>query len=115
MGKFDVTYEQLVEAQKNSSILIVDVREQSEIDTTGKLPGSIHIPMGNVSNTLQNLSEEEFMEKYNKPKPTKHTKIIFSCHSGRRSGMVQAEMQKLGYDNVYNYTGGWKEWSSKQN
>ncbi|XP_032678220.1 rhodanese domain-containing protein CG4456-like isoform X1 [Odontomachus brunneus] len=112
--KFNVSYEQLLEAQKDDSVLIIDVREQAEINKTGKLPGSIHVPMGSVSSTLQILSEEDFVERYGKPKPTKHTKIIFSCMSGKRSRMVQGEVQKLGYDNVYNYSGGWTEWESKQ-
>lgn len=37
-------YNDILEAQKDDSVLIIDVREQSEIDETGKLPGSIHIP-----------------------------------------------------------------------
>lgn len=37
-------YEQLLEAQKDEDCLIIDVREQNEINETGKLPGSIHIP-----------------------------------------------------------------------
>lgn len=40
----NVNYEQLLEAQRDDSVLIVDVREQPEIDETGKLPGSVHIP-----------------------------------------------------------------------
>lgn len=40
----DVDYQQLLEAQKDDKVLIVDVREQDEINETGKLPGSIHIP-----------------------------------------------------------------------
>lgn len=46
---------------------------------------------------MLNISEEDFEKLYGKPKPTKDTKIIFSCRSGRRSKMVQEEMQKLGY------------------
>lgn len=41
---FDVNYEQLLDAQKDCDILIVDVREHAEINKTGALPGSIHIP-----------------------------------------------------------------------
>lgn len=37
-------YNDILEAQKDDNVLIIDVREQSEIDETGKLPGSIHIP-----------------------------------------------------------------------
>lgn len=41
---FILSYEELLQAQKNNSVLIIDVREQKEINETGKLPGSIHIP-----------------------------------------------------------------------
>ncbi|KAL6266959.1 hypothetical protein P5V15_000045 [Pogonomyrmex californicus] len=110
----NVDYEELLEAQKDKNVLIVDVREHDEINETGKLPGSIHIPKDDVSNVFLNLSEEEFENKYGKRKPTKDTKIIFSCRSGRRSGWVQETMQKLGYTKAYNYTGGWQDWESKQ-
>lgn len=43
----DVDYQQILEAQKDDKVLIVDVREQDEINETGKLPGSIHIPSRN--------------------------------------------------------------------
>lgn len=42
--KKNVDFDGLLEAQKDKNILIIDVREQSEVDDTGKLPGSIHIP-----------------------------------------------------------------------
>lgn len=54
--------------------------------------------MGNVTSTLTNLSEEDFVKKFNKSKPNNDTKIILSCRSGKRSGMVQEELQKIGYE-----------------
>ncbi|XP_008550228.1 rhodanese domain-containing protein CG4456 isoform X1 [Microplitis demolitor] len=108
-----IGYEELIKDQKDDKVLIIDVREQKEIDETGKLPGSIHIPMGNVLNTL-NLTDEEFKNQYDKPKPDKDTKIVLSCRSGVRSANVQRELLKLGYENAYNYIGGWSEWESKQ-
>ena len=39
-----VEYNDVLKAQNDSSILIIDVREKEEIDETGKLPGSIHVP-----------------------------------------------------------------------
>ncbi|XP_015600473.1 uncharacterized protein LOC107270192 isoform X2 [Cephus cinctus] len=109
-----VDYNDLLEAQKDNSVLIIDVREQDEINKTGKLPGSIHIPMADVSNLLSSLSEDAFKEKFGKAKPAKDTKIILSCHAGRRSAKVQEEIQKLGYESAYNYVGGWMDWESKQ-
>ncbi|XP_011305586.1 heat shock protein 67B2 isoform X2 [Fopius arisanus] len=110
----NVDYEGLLKAQKDHQVLIIDVREQKEIDETGKLPGSIHIPMGNVSKVLETLAENEFKKQYEKPKPQKDTKIILSCRAGMRSAKVQEELQKLGYQNAWNYVGGWGEWESKQ-
>lgn len=110
----DVDYNGILKAQKDSSVLIIDVREKEEIDETGKLPGSIHIPMGEVANTLLRLSEKDFKEKFNREKPSKDTKIILSCRSGKRSSMVQEEIQKLGYQNAYNYVGGWLDWENNQ-
>ncbi|XP_076167158.1 rhodanese domain-containing protein CG4456 isoform X2 [Ptiloglossa arizonensis] len=111
---FNIYYKDILEAQNDDSILIIDVREQSEIDETGKLPGSIHIPMGDVSNVFLNFSEKTFKERFDKEKPSKETKIILSCRSGKRSGMVQEEIQRLGYKNAYNYIGGWLDWESNQ-
>lgn len=54
--------------------------------------------MGEVKEVFQNLSEQAFLDKYEKPKPSKDAKIIFSCRSGRRSATVQEEMIKLGYE-----------------
>lgn len=53
--------------------------------------------MGDVANTLLNLSDKDFKDKFDKTKPSKGTKIILSCRSGKRSGVVQEEIQKLGY------------------
>ncbi|XP_053982204.1 thiosulfate sulfurtransferase/rhodanese-like domain-containing protein 3 [Hylaeus volcanicus] len=112
--ELNVYYKDILKAQNDDDVLIIDVREQSEIDETGKLPGSIHIPMGDVSNALLNLSEKDFKERFNKEKPTKDTRVILSCRSGKRSGMILEEMQRLGYHNVYNYVGGWLDWESNQ-
>ncbi|XP_077279544.1 rhodanese domain-containing protein CG4456 isoform X2 [Temnothorax americanus] len=109
----EVNYEQLLEEQKDPNTLIVDIREPSEISETGALPGSIHIPMGDVRNVFENFSEEEFREKYGKPKPTTDTKIIFSCRSGKRSASMRQTMQNIGYARAHHYPGGWLEWEEK--
>ncbi|XP_051159848.1 rhodanese domain-containing protein CG4456-like isoform X1 [Leptopilina boulardi] len=114
VNDFDMNYEQLLKAQDNCDILIIDVREHAEINKTGALPGSIHIPMCDVADELTKLTSDKFCEKYNRDLPTKETKLVFSCMSGKRSGVVQDRMKKLGYTNVYNYKGGWSEWEQKQ-
>ncbi|CAB0043063.1 unnamed protein product [Trichogramma brassicae] len=111
----NLNYEDILEAQKKDEILIIDVREDDEIRETGKLPGSIHIPMGEVAHVLTTVSSQDFKDKYSHEKPSQDTQIILSCRSGKRSAMVQADLEKLGYKNAYNYIGGWLDWESHQN
>lgn len=37
-------FQQLINKKKEGNIVLIDVREHSEINETGKLPDSIHIP-----------------------------------------------------------------------
>ncbi|XP_018343295.1 PREDICTED: uncharacterized protein LOC108749227 [Trachymyrmex septentrionalis] len=111
---FIIKYDQLLEDQKKSDVLIVDVREPEELAETGKIPKSINIRSSDVVKEFKELSEEDFEEKYSKPKPTEDTKIIFSCRSGIRSERVQKQMQELGYKQVFNFEGGWEEWKRRE-
>lgn len=40
----DLSYEDIIELKQKNEIILIDVREPSEIEETGKLPGSVHIP-----------------------------------------------------------------------
>ncbi|XP_011053061.1 PREDICTED: uncharacterized protein LOC105145304 isoform X2 [Acromyrmex echinatior] len=111
---FIIKYDQLLEDQKKSDVLIVDVREPEELAETGKISESINIKSNDVVKEFKELSEEDFEEKYGKPKPTKDTKIIFSCRSGNRSERVQKQIQELGYKQVFNFEGGWEEWKRRE-
>lgn len=41
---YDLQYEDILKVQKEVASVMIDVREQAEIDETMVLPGSIHIP-----------------------------------------------------------------------
>jgi rhodanese-related sulfurtransferase len=79
--------------------MILDVRENNEYQE-GHILNSIHIPLGALSNRLNEL------EKH-KDKP-----IIISCRSGHRSGNACVTLKKHGYANVYNLGGGIMAWQS---
>lgn len=53
--KIDLTYQDLLDVKAQSGVILVDVREHKEIQETGKLPGSIHIPR-TFSNFLFTIS-----------------------------------------------------------
>ncbi|XP_065313215.1 thiosulfate sulfurtransferase/rhodanese-like domain-containing protein 3 isoform X3 [Gordionus sp. m RMFG-2023] len=75
----DVTYEELLKLQKNNAqdLLLIDVREPSEIVETGTIDGSINIPLEKLKLSL-NMTNEEFLSNYHKKKPKVADKnIIF--------------------------------------
>ncbi|CAK9290521.1 unnamed protein product [Gordionus sp. m RMFG-2023] len=112
----DVTYEELLKLQKNNAqdLLLIDVREPSEIVETGTIDGSINIPLNQLNDTLKmkNLKNKlgDKMKNINNP----NTKIIFHCMKGIRSEEAMKIAHSLGLKQAKNYTGGFEEWRKKQ-
>ncbi|ORE22429.1 Metallo-hydrolase/oxidoreductase [Rhizopus microsporus] len=83
-----------------SDMIIVDVRERSEIEEKGKIKGALNIPFS--------LSAELFkgaLSEFNKETP-----IIFHCRGGRRSDEAALMAEKLGYKDCYSLVGGIEAW-----
>jgi len=108
-----IGFDEMKRLTNDKNVLIIDVREPQELIDHGVLPGSINIPLGDVETTLKNLSNEQFKKKYGCDKPDKNTPLVFSCMIGRRSETAQVQALQLGYKDVTNYIGGWKEWAKK--
>ena len=75
---------------------LLDVREAWEWDLA-KIQGSVHIPMGQIP------------DKVNEIDPSRPTVVI--CHHGMRSLQVVAFLQRMGFDNLHNLSGGIDAWS----
>ncbi|KAL0973848.1 hypothetical protein UPYG_G00212010 [Umbra pygmaea] len=100
-------------ARGNEGLLVVDVRTKEEVDR-GRIPGSIHIPVDTVENSLK-LDAVEFQAKYGVPKPSLDTpELVFYCQIGKRGGLATDKAQALGFHKAVNYAGGYKEWSEKE-
>jgi rhodanese-related sulfurtransferase len=76
--------------------LVVDVREQSELDMAS-IPDVLHIPMGEIPARLGELDP--------------HQEIVVMCRSGGRSMQVAQFLARNGFENVANLTGGILAWS----
>jgi rhodanese-related sulfurtransferase len=74
---------------------IVDVREDDEW-AAGRVPGSVHIPLGQVPSRLGELPDGDFY-------------VI--CRSGARSGRAVAWLRENGYPAV-NVGGGILDWAA---
>ncbi|MGB8225169.1 MAG: MBL fold metallo-hydrolase [Polyangiales bacterium] len=86
-------------ATNQGAIRMVDVREFDEAETDGKIEGAEVIPMGTL---------EEAMKSWDKEEP-----VITICRSGRRSGRVALELEKLGFKRIASMRGGMVAWQSQ--
>ncbi|KAF4527702.1 hypothetical protein B566_EDAN016369 [Ephemera danica] len=105
----NLSYEEVLELKAKNEIILVDVREPSEIQETGKLPDSIHIPLGDLAGALQGPAEE-FKAKYGVDQFAKDAELVFSCKGGTRSNKAMIAAKELGFTNARHYKGGFMDW-----
>ncbi len=91
------TVEKLKEMMEATDVLLLDVREDTELES-GVIPGAIHIPMRQVLDNLDKI-------------PTDRPVVVY-CGSGHRAAMVMTVLQFLGYENVRSFPPSWKGWSA---
>ena len=84
---------------EESNILLIDIREQCEINKIGKIKNSITVSFPEINEYLQ----------VNKIK-LKDKKIFFYCAIGQRSALTIKTSKTLGYKNCQHLIGGIKEW-----
>jgi sulfur-carrier protein adenylyltransferase/sulfurtransferase len=80
--------------------VLLDVRESDEW-RQGHIPQAIGIPRGFLE-----LRVEEKV-------PDHKTPVILQCASGTRSLLAARTLRELGYENVYNLTGGFNTWKDR--
>src|SRR5258708_25330691 len=80
--------------------VLVDVREADEW-RQGHIPNAVAIPRG----FLELRVEEKI--------PDHKTPVILQCASGTRSLLAARTLHELGYENVYNMTGGFNSWKDR--
>jgi rhodanese-related sulfurtransferase len=88
---------------KDGNVLVVDVRDGTELQATGKLPGAIHVSRGMIE-----FRADPESTYYDKAFNVEMTVLVY-CASGGRSALVGKTLQDLGYRDVRNI-GGFKDW-----
>ena len=84
---------------KGDDIQIVDVREDNEV-AIGRLPNSIHIPLGQVLNRMNEID------------PNRET--VVHCKGGGRSARAIDALQRSGFQGkMMNLKGGILRWSDE--
>ncbi len=89
--------------QADGSLVVIDVRDVSELKSSGKAKGALHVPMVLLA-TKANPSHPEHLAAL-----TPDVAVALYCASGARSGMAGRMLLDLGYTQVYNL-GGLQHW-----
>ncbi|CAK7566218.1 MAG: Thiosulfate sulfurtransferase rdl2, mitochondrial [Sporothrix epigloea] len=99
-------------SKPDTSIVIIDVREPSELKDTGRIPGSINIPVKTAPDGFF-LPDEDFEDRFGFVRPDRDTEVIFYCRSGVRSRAAAGLAKEAGWTKVGEYPGSWLDWSGK--
>jgi len=97
-----LSYEETCIKIKDGAV-IIDVREESELNQNGMIKNAIHIPRGLIEFILTPDSQE------NPSNINQDTNILVYCAGGYRSALAAKSLIDLGFNNVFNI-GGFDEW-----
>ena len=98
-----LSFEESLSIIKNNHTVIIDVREESEVNNLGIIKDAVHIPRGLLEFTLiPNSPKNPIIINDN-------TYILVYCAGGYRSALAAKTLKDLGFKNVFNL-GGYKEW-----
>jgi len=86
----------------NGNVLVVDVRDGTEVATTGKLKTAIHVSRG----SLEGRADPD-TPSYN-PAFKRDQPVLLHCAGGGRAALAGKTLKDMGYTKVFN-GGGFKE------
>src|SRR5215813_5661339 len=85
--------------------LVVDVRDGTEVQVSGKVKGALHVPRG-----LLEFKADPESPMYD-PSFQKTKTIVLYCASGGRSALAGKTLKDMGYADVRNL-GGFQDWAT---
>jgi rhodanese-related sulfurtransferase/2-polyprenyl-3-methyl-5-hydroxy-6-metoxy-1,4-benzoquinol methylase len=103
-GIVDLDVTHFAAAALDPDAVILDVREQDELDATGTIPGAVHVPRGLVE-FLADPSSPDCLDELT-GRPT----VLVYCASGRRSALAAETLRQVGHQSVAHLTGGIAAW-----
>jgi rhodanese-related sulfurtransferase len=87
---------------RSGDVLVVDVRDPSEVQQSGRIKGAVNVSRG----MLEFRADPE--TPYYNPLFQKEKTILLHCASGGRSALAGKTLQDMGYTAVFN-VGGFKD------
>jgi rhodanese-related sulfurtransferase len=99
-----ITPAQAREMIGKGNTLVVDVRDASEVQNSGKVAGAVHVSRGMLEFRADPESPSHD-KNFNRDKT-----VILYCGSGGRAALAGKLLKDMGYGQVYN-SGGFKDWA----
>jgi rhodanese-related sulfurtransferase len=88
----------------NADVLFIDLREPTEIERTGTIPGAVATPRG-----MLEFAIDPSMPTHNEAFSSGKL-LVFYCASGGRSALGAQTAQEMGLENVCHMGGGFRAW-----
>ena len=108
-----IDFDELQQRLELETVLLIDVRNRTEIASLGKIPNSFNVPMPEILAGAFELPKIEFKKKYKFDMPDKNEEFVLTCRSGRRASAAGEYLKGLGYSKSRVYLGSFNDWVSK--
>lgn len=109
----ELDFEELRALQVAGDIALIDVRDSTERENYGGIPGSLNIPLCKIKIALQ-LSQEDWIREFNMEKPDLQDRnLVFYARGPNASSAAVEIAHRLGYKRSRHYTGGWEDYCQK--
>lgn len=89
---------------EDTETVFVDLRDSSELQRDGKIPGAVHVNRGMLEFVLDPALP------YHNPVFSSGKKVLFYCASGGRSALAADTAQNMGLERASHLGGGFKGW-----
>ncbi|HJX10543.1 MAG TPA: sulfurtransferase [Candidatus Binatia bacterium] len=115
------TADDVLRSLEKKAVAILDTRSEGEYLGTqvraargGAIPGAIHIEWtDNLGADGKFKTDAELRAMYSKAGITPDKEVISYCQGGYRAAHSYVALRLLGFPNVRNYIGSWKEWGDR--
>ena len=96
-----ITPEQALKLSNENKCNLIDIREKGELDKTGRLKNSYHIPRGMLEFWLDPESPY-----FKNGKLDMEKEIVLFCAGGLRSALAAKSLKEMGFEKVSHIEGG---------
>jgi rhodanese-related sulfurtransferase len=96
-----ISVDEALKMFEDNNCNLIDIREDNELNSTGKVESSVHIPRGKLEIYLDPNSA-----LYQQGVLDKNKEIVLFCAGGVRSALAVKALKNMGYEKISHIEGG---------